>query len=212
MASVPCSVCGEQFHRPNMVGPIPKYCSRKCWNQARRVGGPLHKSKKSEGPATHIAYADCAHCGCLFVRRTRTPGNGVYVCRNPECQRLQRNQQMRDWFRRYRAENGEAYTNRYRDKRKASMRQRINRKLSLPYEEFTDDEIFERDGWSCGICGEPVDRELKWPDPMSKSLDHVRPLAKGGHHVRTNCQLAHLSCNVSKGDKEVEDGRSGTAA
>lgn len=51
----------------------------------------------------------------------------------------------------------------------------------------------------CGICGEPLDRELKHPDPLSKSVDHIVPLAKGGAHEQTNLQWAHLVCNIRKG-------------
>lgn len=62
-------------------------------------------------------------------------------------------------------------------------------------------EIYERDGWTCGICHDPVDRSLQWPDPKSASLDHVVPLTAGGAHVRANVQCAHLGCNSSKGSR-----------
>lgn len=68
-------------------------------------------------------------------------------------------------------------------------------------ENFTYAEVFERDGWICGLCHEPVDPDLAHPDPMSKSLDHIVPLTRGGGHVRSNVQLAHLVCNVSKGNR-----------
>lgn len=60
-------------------------------------------------------------------------------------------------------------------------------------------EVFERDGWVCGICTEPVDPEATWPDPLSASLDHVVPVSRGGVHVPENAQCAHLVCNVQKG-------------
>jgi 5-methylcytosine-specific restriction endonuclease McrA len=60
-------------------------------------------------------------------------------------------------------------------------------------------EIYERDGWRCKICGRKVDREMKHPDPMSASLDHIMPISLGGQHIRSNCQLAHLGCNSRKG-------------
>jgi 5-methylcytosine-specific restriction endonuclease McrA len=59
--------------------------------------------------------------------------------------------------------------------------------------------VFERDGWLCQLCHTPVDPELKWPAPLSASIDHVVPLSKGGDHLYTNVQLAHLRCNASKG-------------
>lgn len=66
-------------------------------------------------------------------------------------------------------------------------------------ESFDRLEIFERDGWVCGICGEPVDPAAKWPSAMSASLDHIVPVARGGKHSRANAQCAHLFCNVQKG-------------
>ena len=60
----------------------------------------------------------------------------------------------------------------------------------------------------CGICGQPVDMHLKWPDPMSKTIDHIIPVAKGGHPSDiSNLQLAHFKCNRLKSDKLFkEDG------
>ena len=54
----------------------------------------------------------------------------------------------------------------------------------------------------CGICGRPVDKRLKAPDPMSPVIDHIIPLNKGGHPSDiNNLQLAHWSCNRQKSDK-----------
>lgn len=54
----------------------------------------------------------------------------------------------------------------------------------------------------CGICGKPVDMSLKYPHPMSKSIDHIIPIAKGGHPSDLdNLQLAHWICNRQKSDK-----------
>lgn len=54
----------------------------------------------------------------------------------------------------------------------------------------------------CGICGKPVDMSLKYPHPMSKTIDHIIPIAKGGHPSDLdNLQLAHWTCNRQKSDK-----------
>jgi 5-methylcytosine-specific restriction endonuclease McrA len=54
----------------------------------------------------------------------------------------------------------------------------------------------------CGICGHPVDFNAKFPDPMSPCIDHIIPIAKGGHPSDIdNLQLAHLICNREKSDK-----------
>ena len=44
--------------------------------------------------------------------------------------------------------------------------------------------------------------DLKYPDPMSKTVDHIIPIAKGGHPSDlANLQLAHRWCNRQKGAK-----------
>lgn len=56
----------------------------------------------------------------------------------------------------------------------------------------------------CGICGDALDEGVSYPDPMSKSLDHIIPLAKGGTHTRDNLQWSHLTCNMRKSAKMPE--------
>lgn len=54
----------------------------------------------------------------------------------------------------------------------------------------------------CGICGQPVDFSLKYPHPLSACIDHIIPIAKGGHPSDIgNMQLAHWTCNRQKSDK-----------
>ena len=54
----------------------------------------------------------------------------------------------------------------------------------------------------CGICGNPVDKSLKFPHPLSPTVDHIIPIEKGGHpSAIENLQLAHFACNRQKSDK-----------
>lgn len=58
----------------------------------------------------------------------------------------------------------------------------------------------------CGICGNPVDKSLKYPHPLSPVIDHIIPVAKGGHPSDIdNLQLAHWQCNRQKSDKLYND-------
>jgi 5-methylcytosine-specific restriction endonuclease McrA len=91
-------------------------------------------------------------------------------------------------------------------KHRDAERTRRARKIDAGVGEVNEAEVFRRDGWVCQLCGEPVDKRLVWPDPLSASLDHVVPLSLGGEHSPFNCQLAHLRCNVSKGNRVTADG------
>lgn len=56
----------------------------------------------------------------------------------------------------------------------------------------------------CGICGKQVDFSYKYPHPLSPTVDHIIPIAKGGHpSALDNLQLAHRCCNREKSDKLV---------
>lgn len=54
----------------------------------------------------------------------------------------------------------------------------------------------------CGICGQPVDFSIKFPDPLSPCIDHIIPIDKGGHPSDiANLQLAHMTCNRQKANR-----------
>lgn len=53
----------------------------------------------------------------------------------------------------------------------------------------------------CALCGKPIDKTLKYPDPGAPVVDHIIPLNKGGHPcAMDNLQLTHARCNRLKGD------------
>jgi len=66
-------------------------------------------------------------------------------------------------------------------------------------EKFSIGDIYQRDGWMCQLCKQRVNKKLKHPHLMSKSLDHIIPLSCGGTHTKENVQLAHFRCNSKIG-------------
>lgn len=54
----------------------------------------------------------------------------------------------------------------------------------------------------CEICGGEINRNIKWPDPMSPVCDHIIAISKGGHPSSLdNMRIVHNFCNRAKGDK-----------
>jgi 5-methylcytosine-specific restriction endonuclease McrA len=79
---------------------------------------------------------------------------------------------------------------------------RVNRrkakKRGVAVEVFSRQEIYERDNGICKYCTSPV--------PVSSwHMDHVVPLSKGGEHSRQNVVVSCAPCNLSKGDRLVEE-------
>ncbi|GAA1959941.1 HNH endonuclease [Microbacterium aquimaris] len=58
--------------------------------------------------------------------------------------------------------------------------------------------IIARTKPNCHICGQPIDYTLKYPDPMSFVVDHVKALANGGADTLANKAAAHNTCNSTK--------------
>ena len=51
---------------------------------------------------------------------------------------------------------------------------------------------------ACHICGEVIDYDLPYSDPMSFVVDHVTPITKGGEDHPSNMRAAHRECNSKK--------------
>jgi 5-methylcytosine-specific restriction endonuclease McrA len=61
--------------------------------------------------------------------------------------------------------------------------------------------VFERDNWTCHLCGGAVDPDLPRLDPMGATIDHLTPLSLGGVDELANVATAHWSCNRAKGNR-----------
>lgn len=60
--------------------------------------------------------------------------------------------------------------------------------------------IFERDDWTCQICGEHADWTLHHTSDWYPTLDHIIPRSHGGGHEPENLRTAHAWCNSVRGD------------
>ncbi len=172
-----CIYCGVVFTPARVTS---RYCSAEaCWAEAKR-----ERNRERERR--------------LFAETGEWRGR-VQERKNPEIAERRREVKRAEdavtpQRQRYPASNAA---------RDARRRLRKQQNTPGPVELFTRDELGERDGWVCQLCFEPVDPTLVWPDPRSQSLDHIVPISKGGAHVRENCQIAHLECNVAKSDSLV---------
>ena len=76
--------------------------------------------------------------------------------------------------------------------------------------DITLEKLYERSGGICALCGELCDYENYEIEngfiivgDTYPSIDHIKPISKGGSHTWDNVQLAHKLCNCAKADKEA---------
>lgn len=97
---------------------------------------------------------------------------------------------------------GDAFTTRNRTQTACSVlcrRRHRDRGLhSVP--QHTRRKILVRDGWRCYLCLKSIDPTIRWPHPMSPSVDHVKPVSAGGSSEPSNLRATHWHCNEEKGD------------
>lgn len=163
-----------------------KFCSVFC--------SEVYRGARFPKPLDSI---ECALDGCDVVF---TPNRRATKCCSEKHGQIH-------WNRVSRAD-GRQKAEPWNDRRKSHWHKRRAQKMQLPADNIRPTGVYERDEWVCNICSAPVDRNLSWPDPMSPSLDHVLPLSLGGHHTMENVALAHLSCNVRKGNRVEADAMS----
>lgn len=71
------------------------------------------------------------------------------------------------------------------------------RKAGVESEPLSRIIVADRDGWKCCYCGVSLTKK-------TLTLDHVRPISKGGPHTYANVVAACKPCNSSKGAKIIE--------
>jgi len=165
---------------------------RSCYAAYRR-----RRREEKPDPLVPKAAKTCAECGAEFLGDKRQ----TLHC-SPACKKAGKRRADLEYQAMYPDRHSEAnrkWRQRYPDKVREKARVYRARKMNATVEPVSEGAIFQRDQWTCGICGQIIDPARKYPDPMSPSIDHIVPLFRGGAHSPANCQASHLRCNVRKG-------------
>jgi len=134
----------------------------------------------------------------LVLERTRKwkAANKEKVAAYNREYRQKNRKQVQSYQREYRRENPDFH-------RAANHRRRSKQKEAF-VENVQHTVVFDRDNWICQGCGIECPKEANYPAKDSATLDHIIPLSKGGEHSYANTQLLCLSCNSTKGNRELE--------
>lgn len=131
--------------------------------------------------SNHRHYQKCNECGRWFFNRLKKKTCSI------KCENRRQNRQQEINRRRKVRENG-----------------RIDWDINIQ-------RVIQRDGLTCHICGEQVDLDDFYTNNNDvfiagnkyPSIDHVKPVSKGGTHTWDNVKIAHRICNSVKSDKRV---------
>lgn len=209
-----CQRCGKELGRYEHKH---KYCSRACKDQAQ-VKRPKHKCKmcgaeiSGSNMRTYCskechdkAYMkQCKHCGKLY----KPKGQEKYC--SPECRDKQR---LNITYEKTCTECGAVYVANYtfsrfccnecRRKNDSRVYKARLRNCKVRDKTITLKKVYERDRGICQLCGKHINFSCDKCADEYPTIDHIKPLSKGGNHTWENVQLACRLCNITKGNKDV---------
>lgn len=204
--SFTCEHCGKTQHR-RLGGNSTKnrFCNHACRSAQAEVSRQLKREeerglvlmrrlsrmlesfppKEKERPVYQ-----CSSCNMAY---TRDKGQSKTIC--SPCVQMKAEQYRRAYKKEYRkTEVGKALKKAEKTKRRAKENAVIHK--------VKPKDIFERDKWTCQLCGIKTPRKLRaaYVD-NAPELDHIITLAEGGDHTYANLQCACRRCNMLKGSR-----------
>lgn len=157
------------------------WCNPRCRAKAKAAQGKGSKY----APRSVVRVLECTYCKVLFVARSAKAKD---VCRNTECRRIEGARYVREYLARHRDKHGTEYRAKFANHRATP----VSRKVRL--------SVYERDGWTCQLCGDPVDPNLHPNHRFGATLDHIvcQSWTNTPDHSPENLRLSHRSCNSKR--------------
>lgn len=178
-----CQVCGASFKRRNIV----RTCSHTC----QRVLVKIERLERVRAERMLYTAICCRKDNALLKLKKASKGTrGKRIWHQGSCSRCDSIflGRPKAQYCSKSCKNGDV-----QDKRRAMKQGALFTKASRM-------QIFIRDSYICQLCNEPTSKSYDKHDPKSPTIDHIKPLSKGGSHTIDNLQTAHSICNSYKSD------------
>lgn len=196
----PCAACGEpawvskgsittthRACRTSLHGTRARYTSgcrcRKCRDAVARAHADYMERRRTTNPTA----LRCQEAGCTTTRKA----HGLCV------KHLKRKQRAEGTHKPSPSDAWDTPSRLAKYKtRKATLRG-----ATASGAGFTVDDLIDRDGRACGICGQDIP-DVAYPSMESASIDHIVPISRGGKHTLKNVRATHLRCNIARGNRD----------
>lgn len=222
-----CFACGATFRSKVVKGAARRFCSHLCRSKTWQAEFPekaeqAREKSRAIGRKCAVYFPACVVCGDVFTARWPTS-----VACGPACKaaKLKSDTLARDmaisarprkcagcgcqYAKPYGKAGGKRYCSlscqgKTERKRRGGHGPKRAKLKGAEYRYFSVTRIFERDGWTCQLCGKPTPRKLRGTyEPNAPEIDHIIPISAGGSHTQENVQCACRSCNAAKGARPM---------
>lgn len=183
-----CGVCGGDFVSSHSRA---RYCSDECRRAARARQAQEHRQTPEYLDWYEERVAAGKYAESSRQARARNRVTSTIQCRYCKTEIVVVGTQVRVICR----DNPECVYHYNRDKTSLTLARSWGVEIG---ESFSYLDVLARDEWTCGICAEPIDPELRFPKAGAATVDHIIPLSAGGAHSLENAQAAHYTCNCQK--------------
>lgn len=214
--TVECVVCGTSVERHQGTRKHGNVCSYTC-RHALKSGEPfacaipgehwaLWMNKSSDWP--RFGWVDCRWCGTEFPSSRTNSTTCSKQCESAAD--YKRQQEVRGYVSHSEAlkivRYCETCRNSYRSPYVLSIYCSDECRPDTGYGGWISKAdryaIYERDGYTCWLCAEPIDMSDGPSENWAPSLDHVIPRSRGGSDDPENLRTAHRYCNSVRSDSD----------
>lgn len=188
-----CAWCGTEF---TPTAPRSTYCTPECFKAKNRDRmRKYHATHKDADREYYTANKERLR----EHRRKYDEANRERIRQRDRAWRNANKETVNESIRRWRANNP--------DKVGAATARRAKAELEGNATPKLIETKWEAGDKTCILCGEPIDPTLKAPHNMSRTIEHLTPIARGGRHDLDNIDFAHYGCNAQKQDRTLEEYR-----